>query len=186
MGASMRQPKKLTLCVFALLVPTLVDITLAQNANQADRVGPPQQVLVIANEKGKATNFSADQFAKLPRRKLKVKDHGGIEATYEGVPLGDLLKAGDVTLGKQLKGALVANCLLVEAADGYRAVFSLPEVDPELSDNVVVLADKKDGKPLDVKEGPYRLIVPRDKLFMRWVRQVTAISVQPVAKRSEP
>ena len=182
----MRQPKKLTLCIFALLIPTFVDITRVQNANQADRAGPAQHVLAVVNEKGKATNFTADQFAKLPRRTLKATDHGGIEATYEGVRLSDLLKAAEVTLGKQLKGPLVANCLLVEAADGYRAVFSIPEVDPELSDNIVVLADKKDGKALDAKEGPYRLIVPRDKLFMRWVRQVTAISVQPVAKRSEP
>jgi DMSO/TMAO reductase YedYZ molybdopterin-dependent catalytic subunit len=182
----MRQPKKLTLCVFALLIPTFVGITLAQNANQGDRAGPAKQMLTVVNEKGKATNFSADQLAKLPRRSLKATDHGGIDATYEGVPLSEMLKAAEVTIGKQLKGALVANCLLVEAADGYRAVFSLPEVDPELSDNIVLLADKKDGKALDAKEGPYRLIVPREKLFMRWVRQVTAISVQPVAKRSEP
>jgi hypothetical protein len=99
--------------------------------------------------------------------------------------VAQLLKAADVMLGKQFKGALVANYLLVEAADGYCAVFSLPVVDTDMTDNVVLLADHKDGKLLDAKEGPLRLIVPRDKLFMRGVRQVTTLRVQTVPKRSK-
>jgi len=92
-----------------------------------------------------------------------------------------VLVAAKVTLGKGLKGPLLANCLLVEAADGYRVVFSLPEIDPALTDKVVILADRKDGKPLDDKEGPFRLIVPHDKLAMRWVKQVTRASVRSAA-----
>src|SRR5262249_10317164 len=87
--------------------------------------------------------------------------------------------AGKVTLGKGLKGPLLANALLAEGADGYRVVFSLPEVDPAVTDKVVVVADRKDGKPLDDKEGVFRLIVPHDKLGMRWVRQLSRLSVRP-------
>ena len=47
--------------------------------------------------------------------------------------------------------------LVVEAADGYRAVFALPELDPAFSDRVILLADRRDGKPLDGKEGPLRV-----------------------------
>jgi DMSO/TMAO reductase YedYZ molybdopterin-dependent catalytic subunit len=156
-----------------------------QQAKTADSIGRTQRALTVVNEKGKAVSFSADQIAKLPRLTVKAKDHSGVDAAYDGVPLAELLKAADVTMGKQFKGALVANYLLVDAADGFRAVYSLPEVDPALTDNVVVLADHKDGKLLDANEGPLRLIVPRDKLFMRWVRQVTAISVQAAPKRSK-
>jgi molybdopterin-binding protein len=56
------------------------------------------------------------------------------------------------------------------------------EIDPDITDRVVLLADRKDGKPLDAKEGPYRLVVPHDKRHMRWVRQVTRISVEAVAE----
>ena len=132
----------------------------------------------MVNEDGKATKFSANRLAKLPRLTLTAKDHAGIKSSYEGVSVAELLKAADVMTGKQLKGAFLANYLLVEAADGYRVVFSLPEIDAAVTGNVVLLADRKDGKVMDAQEGPLRLVVPHDKLFMRWVRQVTAISVQ--------
>jgi hypothetical protein len=137
--------------------------------------------LTVINESGQRTAYSAEAFAKLPRQTLKAKDHAGVLATYEGVHLADLLRKADVALGKDLKGPLLANCLVVQAADGYRVVFSLPEIDPESTENVVLVADRKDGKPLDAKQGPYRLVVPRDKRYSRWVRQVTGFSIQKTA-----
>jgi DMSO/TMAO reductase YedYZ molybdopterin-dependent catalytic subunit len=150
--------------------------TLARGADRA------ADSVKVENEKGKVTALSAGDLAKLPRKSVKATDSSGKPATYEGVPLAEVLRAGGVTLGKDLmKRPLLANALLVEAADDYRVVFSLPEVDPDLSDNLVLLADRKDGKPLDAKEGPLRLVVPRDKVRMRWVRQVTRLAVRPVA-----
>jgi hypothetical protein len=67
--------------------------------------------------------------------------------------------------------------LLVEAADGYRVLFALPEIDPAFTDKRVVLAFLKDGKPLDAKEGPYRIVVPDEKRMARWVRQVTTLKI---------
>jgi len=134
--------------------------------------------LTLVNESGTVTVLSAKEFAKLPRQSLKAKDHSGAPAEYEGVTLAEVLQTAKVALGKDLKGPLLANCLLVEAADGYRVTFALPEVDPSMTDNLVLLADRKDGKPLDAKEAPYRLVVPQDKKYSRWVRQVTRISVR--------
>jgi hypothetical protein len=141
-----------------------------------------QASLKVVNQAGKLTAFSPKDFAKLRRQQVKAKDHLGVMATYEGAALADLLRAADVTLGKELKGPLLANCLLVEAKDGYRVVFSLPEIDPNMTDNIVLLADSKDGKALDAKEGPYRLVAAHDKQFMRWVKQVTQISVRATAE----
>jgi hypothetical protein len=138
--------------------------------------------LTAVNEKGKATGFSAEALAKLPRQTVKASDPAGTPAAYEGVSLAEVLKAAGVTLGKDLKGPLLANCVVVQAADGYRVVFSLPEIDPDMTDRVVLLADRKDGKPLDAKEGPYRLVVPHDKRHLRWVRQVTRVSVEVAAE----
>jgi len=67
--------------------------------------------------------------------------------------------------------------VVVEAKDGYQAVFALPEFDPAFTDNVIVLADTRDDKPLNDVEGPFRMIVPADKRHARWVRQVTAITL---------
>jgi hypothetical protein len=101
------------------------------------------------------------------------------------VAVATVLQEAGVTLGKELRGRRLADCLLVEAADGYRVAFSLAEIDPTMSDGVVLLADSKDGKPLDAKEGRYRLVVPRDKRYARWVRQVVRLSVQRPAQRNE-
>jgi hypothetical protein len=38
--------------------------------------------------------------------------------------------------------------VVVEGIDGYRAVCALAELDPELTDRVILLADTKDGQPL--------------------------------------
>jgi len=71
-------------------------------------------------------------------------------------------------------------CLLVEAADGYSAVIALPEIEPEFTSGEVFLADGQDGKPLDAKAGPLRIIIPGDKKMARWVRQVTALKIVAV------
>jgi Oxidoreductase molybdopterin binding domain len=90
-----------------------------------------------------------------------------------------LEKAG-AGFGESLRGNRLAFCLLVEAADGYRVVIALPEIDPAFTDKQVVLAFSKDGKPLDDKEGPYRLVIPDEKRMARWVRQVTALKIVEV------
>jgi hypothetical protein len=145
---------------------------------QADKKAEPDGALKVENEAGKEMVLPPQALAKLPRLSVKVKDHRGNPATYEGVALGEVLRSAGVALGKDLRGPLLANCLLVEAADGYRVAFALPEVDPDLTDKVVLLADRKGGKPLDAKEGPYRLVVPDDKRNMRWVKQVVRLSIR--------
>jgi hypothetical protein len=123
-----------------------------------------------------------EALAKLPRLTLNVKDHGGKPVTYEGVALGQVLRSAGVALGKELRGRLLANCLLVEAGDGYQVVFALAEVDPDMTDKVVLLADRKDGNRLDAKEGPYRIVVPGDKRNSRWVKQVVRLGVRGAAR----
>lgn len=67
--------------------------------------------------------------------------------------------------------------LLVSAADGYRTVFALAEVDPALGGRAVLITDQRDGGPHPADHGPYRLLVPADQRAARWVRQVKAIEL---------
>jgi len=96
------------------------------------------------------------------------------------VTLRSVLEKGGVNFGESMKGKRLANCLLVEAADGYRAVIALPEMDPAFTDKQIVLAFLRDGKPLGEKEGPYRVVIPDEKRMARWVRQVTALKIVEV------
>jgi hypothetical protein len=174
---------RIRFCVALVALSLLCGAGHAQPApsKEAEKKAEPAGTLKVANEAGKEVLLSPQALGKLPRLSVKVKDHRGNPATYEGVALGEVLRSAGVTLGKDLRGPLLANYLLVEAGDGYRVVFALPEVDPDMTHKVVLLADRKDGKQLDAKEGPYRVVVPDDKRNMRWVKQVVRISVRGAA-----
>ena len=88
-----------------------------------------------------------------------------------------MLKLAGSAQGEHLRGAAMATYVLVEAADGYRVVFSLAELDPGIQDSNVLVADKVDGHALDSKVGPLRLVAPLDKRPARWVRMVQSIRV---------
>jgi DMSO/TMAO reductase YedYZ molybdopterin-dependent catalytic subunit len=146
---------------------------------------PGKPALQVGTETGKRVSLSAQDWEKLPRRQVEVKGQDGKTVRYEGVPLVEVLRRAGVPFDKHLRGPRVANYVLIEAADGYRAVFALAEVDPSMTDQVNLVADRRDGKVLEEAVGPYRLVVPGDKLHSRWVRQVVRVSVlRPPATRS--
>jgi hypothetical protein len=66
---------------------------------------------------------------------------------------------------------------LVEAGDAYKVAFALSEVDPAFATREIILADKRDGKPLDAREGPLRIVAPGDKRPARWIRQVIILKI---------
>jgi hypothetical protein len=67
--------------------------------------------------------------------------------------------------------------VIARAPDGYQVLFSLAEFDSAFSDRVILLADRRDGKPLDSHEGPLRIVVPADKRKARSIRGVNALEV---------
>jgi hypothetical protein len=134
------------------------------------------QQLTVENETGKQIQLTRADLEALPHIKVTT----GPSGTFEGVALGSLLAKAGVGLGETLRGKRMASCLLVEAADGYRAVIALPELDPAFTDKQIILAFLKDGKPLDDKEGPYRIVIPDEKRMARWVRQVTTLKIVDV------
>jgi DMSO/TMAO reductase YedYZ molybdopterin-dependent catalytic subunit len=143
--------------------------------------------LVVGNEEGKLTTLSQREWKKLARHKVEVKGRDGTMVRYEGIRLADVLRLAGVPFDGHLRGRRVANYVLIEAADGYRAVFALAEVDPGVAEKTILLADRQGGKPLPESVGPYRLIVPGDKIHSRWVRQVVRITVQhPPESKDQP
>lgn len=66
--------------------------------------------------------------------------------------------------------------LVVEGADGFKAVYSLAEVNPMTHDGTVIVADTLDGKALQTT-GPLQLVASGDKHPARWVRNLSAIRV---------
>ena len=107
----------------------------------------------------------------------KVKDCDGKEHEFAGVALIEILEKAGVTTGSKLRGENLAKYLLISAADGYEVLYSLAEIDPDFTDQVILLATSKDGQPLANGEGPIRIITPNDKKPARWIREVRSIKV---------
>jgi hypothetical protein len=81
-------------------------------------------------------------------------------------------------MGTAIRGKRLADYLLVTARDGYRAVFALPELDPEFTDRTVFLCFARDGSAIPADEGPFRLVGPQEKRHARWVRQVIGFTLK--------
>ena len=141
-----------------------------------------QAILEVVNDSGKTFTFTVEDLAKLPQKEIEATDHKGDKAKYAGVLLASVLGQADVSLGAPLKGKLLANYLLVEAADKYRVVFSLPEIDPEWTDKPVLLATTRNGDPLDATHGPVQIVLPAEKRHSRWVKQVAKLTVRSASK----
>jgi hypothetical protein len=139
--------------------------------------------LTITDDVDKPLSVTLDDLRHMPRTKLKVMSpHTQKEDTYESVLLTELLKRTGVPLGAQLRGAAIATYVQADASDGYRAIFSLPELDADFQDSNVIVADTMNGAPLDDKTGPFRLVAPHDRRPARWVKMVQSLTVVRIPK----
>ena len=126
--------------------------------------GPDGQVSVV-------------NLAEFPRQTVITNDRGR-KATFEGVALRDVLAKAGVALGEALRGKALSRAIIVTAADGYQVVYAIAEVDAAFTDQIILLADRRDDLPLLPDTGPLQLVVPHDKRPARWVRQVATIEVR--------
>jgi DMSO/TMAO reductase YedYZ molybdopterin-dependent catalytic subunit len=119
--------------------------------------------------------LKADDFAGMPRESVSVADQDGTKISYEGVALREILKRAGVPFGKDLRGKALASYVVAKAHDGYPVVFSLGELDAAFGNESIVVADKRDGKPLFGYQGPFRLVCPNDKAGARSVRMLETL-----------
>lgn len=138
-----------------------------------------QQVftLTIDGEVAKPLKLSLKRLESFPSVEFKAVGHDKKEHVYKGVMIFTLLDSAGVTLGAKLRGKNLGKYLVAKASDGYQAVYALPEVDPEFTDEKIIVAYLEDGKPLATGDGPVRVVVPGDKKHARWVRELVSLNV---------
>jgi hypothetical protein len=160
--------RKLCFAVLALL------LACALSAQEAP-------TLHVSGTSVQAKDFTSEQLASIPRTTVTVKHPSGKEQKYEGVRLSDLLKKAGVVLG-EMRSPEVRSYVVATAPDKYKAVYSLAELDPAITSNEIIVADKLDGQPLDAKHGPFQVIAPGDKVPWRWIHMVNSLEVVEVGK----
>ncbi|MGP0070702.1 MAG: molybdopterin-dependent oxidoreductase [Bryobacteraceae bacterium] len=157
-----------------LAVMVLAGLVLAQN--------PPAAVLAVQGDVASPLSLTADDLAKMPRETATVPAPDGSKIVYEGVTLLAVLQKAGAPFGKQLRGKVLTTYVLAKAQDGYQVIFTLGELDPDFGNESILLADKRDGKPLADKQGPFRLVCPNDKEGARSVRMLQTLEVVRLAK----
>jgi len=161
--------------ILNLITCVCAAIAFGQDANLSSSTSDFR--LNVKGEVERHLKLSLVDLSKLPRHSVQAKNHDGQESRYEGVALGEILQQAGVKFGKELREKGLAAYLLVEAVDGYQAVFALTELDSAFTDRAILLADHCDNKPLPASAGPLQVIVPHENRHARWVRQVIALTI---------
>ena len=171
----------------------------------------PENGLILAqwvlNEAGKATDktkfvtdrisvtgivrqpleFTLKDLQKLPVLQMKMTPHGGsrpdakppVPVIVKGVLLRDILEKADVQTTSPYD--VKKSAILVTASDGYRVIFSWPEIFHSPIGEGAILYFEKDGKPLADDEGKIALGSIRDNGNYRYAKWVKTIEVRTIA-----
>ena len=126
---------------------------------------------------GRVTVLREADLARLPQDSQPATFHGQTHV-YAGPRITEVLRVAGVALDS-LHGPTLTTRVVVEASDGYRVVYSLPELLPGFNGRRVLVAFRMDGGALPANERPFRLVAPEDGAeHSRWIRAVTAIRLR--------
>lgn len=154
----------------------ILSITCLSMSASAQKTAP-EVLLTVGGEVDHPMKLMRADLDNFSRQALRAKDRDGKEYKFEGVAIVDILQKAGLKFGEALRGKALATYLLVEAADGYQAVYALPEFDPSTNDRLILLADRQDGAAFPAAAGPLKIIAPGDKAHARWVRQVKSLTI---------
>jgi len=154
-------------------------VPMDMGAEHGEAAPGTANLLTITAGPGERGVFTPATLKEYPHQTVTIfNHHTNKNETYSGVPLMDLLAHLGVPHGKDLMGKVLADYVVATGSDGYRSVVALGEIDPDFHPGTVLIADTLDGKPLDAKTGPFRLVVTEDKKPARSVRNLVSIEVR--------
>jgi hypothetical protein len=146
-----------------------------RNRQQADQARDANIAPLKITYGKKFAEWTGPKLAELPHDTITVhNEHTKADETYSGVPLMELLARLGVP--QKPKGKDFRLYLVAEGSDGYKVVYSIGEVSPDVHDGTVLLADSVDGKPIG-DSGQLQLVCTGEKHPARWVHNVVSIRV---------
>jgi DMSO/TMAO reductase YedYZ molybdopterin-dependent catalytic subunit len=163
-------------------LPLLAVFCAALVSAQTPAQSSAQTPLTITGDIPAPVTLTADDIAKMPHETVTIPEQDGTKIDYQGVLLREILKRAGAPLGKELRGKALTTYILAKAHDGYEVVFTIGEIAPEFGNESILVADKRDGKPLFGYQGPLRLVCPADKAGARSVRMLETLEVVRLQK----
>jgi len=141
---------------------------------------PPSKSVNLSFE-GKTVALSLTDLVNMPNQ-VTVQVHnahrGGVEETYSGPLLSDVLAKIGVTPTRENQPLILHSAIVATGTDHYYVLYSGGEV--EFSSGKVIVAVMKAGLP-DTEGGLIQLINTTDVKPARWVHGLMGISVMTLA-----
>lgn len=138
----------------------------------------PSAPVLHVHAEGREVVLTAADLGGLPRHELRVAaENASDSATVAGVTLWDILQKASIPSQEASGRQRAATYVRLMGSDGQSALFALVELDPGFSRKTVLVGDRRNGRPLDSTEGPWRVFAPDDLRHARWVRGLVRIDV---------
>jgi hypothetical protein len=113
----------------------------------------PSPALAVTGDVRQPLTLTAADLAKMPRTAVNSRNN---TAAWGGVLLSEILKRAGVPLGTELRGTALTTYVVVSASDGYQVLFSLGELDPDMTDAEVLVAAARDPSACSQKSRSFR------------------------------
>lgn len=159
----------------SLIVAALLGLFAPPVAGAQPSTAPAPRALTIDGVAERPVTLSPADLRALPRTTVTTESRGKT-VSHEGVLLADVLKRAGVA-GGHGHGSALMTIVVATSRDGYQVVFSMGELDPDLSASQILVADTQDGKPLPDDTGPFRIVAPKDLHGSRGVRALERLEV---------
>ncbi|MCC6177397.1 MAG: molybdopterin-dependent oxidoreductase [Chloroflexi bacterium] len=167
----------------AVLALLLLTALVAPSAPAALAQGGYAESFVLTGLVEKPKTFTQADLQTYPSVTLTAAfgaGQGFQSGKFTGVQLWDLLQEAKVQLDPARNNDRLRKYVVVTGSDGYDAIFSLAELDPDFGAEIVLIAYAKDGQPLGPSEGMARAVIGTDKRGGRLVSNVVRIEVRDV------
>jgi hypothetical protein len=140
--------------------------------------GPTAASVAVRGPDGRSAVIGEAQMRDMRRYDVTVPWGGG--HTYAGAAVSELLAEVGAPSEVRLHGPPLDQVVIVKGRDGFIAVLAIAETAMSFKGQPVILADEEDGKPLNDKEGPYRLVIGGELKPPRSVWGVVEIELRPI------
>jgi hypothetical protein len=142
--------------------------------------GPAHADSLVLQGPGRQVKLSLGALRAMQQVTIKVMDnHEHVQQTYTGVPLVELMRKVGAPDAAGVKGKALSEYIVAVGADKYQVVLSLAEIEPAFHPGSILVTDMLNGKPLDTKQGPFKLVVEQDHEPARWVHNLVRLELRP-------
>ena len=153
----------------------------------AEGAGPSTQFVIDGDVTNPATYTLAGLQA-LPATTLPVEFVAGTSTqqhTYTGVDLWTLVNGAGIVTNPRVKNDILRKYVVATGSDGYKAAFSLGELNPSFGNQPDIVAYEANGALL-TDNGFARIVAPDDVKAGRYVSNLISLEVLHAAPVPEP